>query len=922
VLLLIGAVGQGFGAYWLIWHDDRLTQFLNGVALASLVMVCLWGGYLVYLRDWQGDDPPSPADRQPLPFTVYCAAVLFWVAVTLACLWGLSLALDLATSAIRSVITVPEGENSWGRQRYVIAPATQAGVGAAGGEGARPAGITTPAWPGLCGLLLGVGGLCLYHFLFLKFAPCSGEAGPAGGVDAGGASAGVGGGRASQEERLVRYLMAGLILFVFAPTLYTAWALWLNCWSSSPGSFLCLYLVGFFLTTGLLWWLFRYVPSAEAKKARSALMPESWGLLLLVPLLGGLYLLGCGETVCPTPVLAAAVPWLFFLGTFSVAQCWLSRAVLPGLLLLLAELVILGGIPPHPYRIPFRGPPPAIDAEWPYSPGSLVRLWHTRGYGAKKEDPRVIPEDPSAAVASKATGPQSLWDQAAEKDQKRAVEVRKQATEPAPPGSADPDISPLLKTHEIKFTARPSGRAGRGSPRYPEGKPRPLVLLAVSGGGSKAGLWTLAILHRLEEELARDGYNFADHVRVIAGASGGMYGAGAYVTEFISDPATDAPWHRFTDEEFTAYLAGRSRSREALRDAVAADYITPLAGELFFRDLPGMFSPWPRSQDRGRRLEQEWGRRMPGLTLTFDRLAALEKEGRCPSLIFSPMMVEDGRRLLISNLDLRYVASNDGNLVEQQAPPTLRKFSRSARELFRLHPEAASRLSVATAARLSASFPYFTPAVHLPTWPPRRLVDAGYYDNYGISLASSWLFSGHNRAWILGEKESQPAADGRASKVLLVRIRAAKSDEALRMELLERSLPHPFWRGLHQFTTPPEGLAAMRESSMAFRNDEMLELLSQDYDARTKTGTRLGKEPFLHIASFELGLGEAEAVSLNWRLTDREKELILFCAGLIDKDGGVKERPGATDRDAVRKNVDAIIDNIKRWWGKPDPRGP
>ena len=46
-----------------------------------------------------------------------------------------------------------------------------------------------------------------------------------------------------------------------------------------------------------------------------------------------------------------------------------------------------------------------------------------------------------------------------------------------------------------------------------------------------------------------------------------------------------------------------------------------------------------------------------------------EASGNIPSLVFSPMLVEDGRRLLISNLDLRYVASNDGNLIEKNQEP-------------------------------------------------------------------------------------------------------------------------------------------------------------------------------------------------------------------------------------------------------------
>ena len=49
---------------------------------------------------------------------------------------------------------------------------------------------------------------------------------------------------------------------------------------------------------------------------------------------------------------------------------------------------------------------------------------------------------------------------------------------------------------------------------------------------------------------------------------------------------------------------------------------------------------------------------------------------------------------------------------------------------------------------MNASFPYISPAVSLPVDPPRRVVDAGYYDNYGVNLAAAWAYM--NREWICG----------------------------------------------------------------------------------------------------------------------------------------------------------------------------
>ena len=170
--------------------------------------------------------------------------------------------------------------------------------------------------------------------------------------------------------------------------------------------------------------------------------------------------------------------------------------------------------------------------------------------------------------------------------------------------------------------------------------------------------------------------------------------------------------------------------------------------------------PWDRAaSDRGQVLERDWA----GIRdLTFRAIRVAEAEGAIPSLIYSPMIVDDGRRLLISNLDLMgyqrlvdrdldgdgmpdhmFDTDGDGTLeritedrrmarVRDEWPiPVARHddldndndgnsrnaISISALELFKLVP-GSDALSLATAARMSATFPFVSPAVNLPTDPP------------------------------------------------------------------------------------------------------------------------------------------------------------------------------------------------------------
>src|SRR5262249_55743604 len=122
-----------------------------------------------------------------------------------------------------------------------------------------------------------------------------------------------------------------------------------------------------------------------------------------------------------------------------------------------------------------------------------------------------------------------------------------------------------------------------------------------------------------------------------------------------------------------------------------------------------------------------------------------------------------------------------------------RLLSREGIEFFKLFPHA-TKFKLATAARMSASFPYVLPAVPLPTNPPRRVVDAGYYDNYGVNIAASWIFT--HMDWIRKN----------TSGVVVIHIRDGASNAERRRELTSDGFPSLPSRGLQWLTSPPEGL--------------------------------------------------------------------------------------------------------------------
>jgi hypothetical protein len=446
-------------------------------------------------------------------------------------------------------------------------------------------------------------------------------------------------------------------------------------------------------------------------------------------------------------------------------------------------------------------------------------------------------------------------------------------------------LRPLDNYESLQWWQKSVGRAwsraalsaGAVQPEETQQVKPPLVIVTVSGGGIRASVWTVAVLRKLEEEL---GPAFPRHVRLITGASGGMVGG----TYYAGTTDADSP-------------AGNARSGITLDDIVArmaSDQLDAVIGQFIFSDIPGALNPFPHETDRGRVLESTWKRLAPGAAgeaSPFDRrlqtYAADELLGRRPSLVYTPMMVEDGRRLLISNLDLSFVARNLGGILLESESRKINHLayfedksdreillkddviSLSAIEFFRIFPEARD-FRMSTAMRMSASFPWVSPAVSLPTSPPRRVVDAAYYDNYGVNMAAMWLTE--LRDWLAA----------RTSGVVVIQIRDHISQTARTNLDFDRETPgasqgsaglldNLTWQanrrilgpGSQSMTTPLSGISSARQWTMSYRNDEQVELLDELF------GEAAGSA-FFRTVVFECPI----EASLSWNLSIAERQMI------------------------------------------------
>ncbi len=384
--------------------------------------------------------------------------------------------------------------------------------------------------------------------------------------------------------------------------------------------------------------------------------------------------------------------------------------------------------------------------------------------------------------------------------------------------------------------------------QFPPGRKPVLAVVATKGGGTRAAAWTTAVLTRLEDDLPRLPY----HVRLISGASGGMLGAAYYVATL--NPPGSGALHTVSANE--------------LVDRISLDSLSPVVRHLAL----------PLRGDRGEALEQAWEKTTQGaLARPLAELRAAENAGWCPSLVFAPMLVEDGRRLVISNLDLALLVNErtglvpEGHLPEMPLSPAS---DASGWQFFELFPYATG-VRLSTLARMNASFPYISPDAELATAPPQRVVDAAYYDAYGVNLAALWIH--FYRDWL--KKNT--------AGVVLIQIRDQE-----RTGDLQAPSKMPGWRrALSRFTTPIEGAIRARDATMSYRNDELVHIVSEDL--------RLEKDPdFFRTFVFEFS---ADA-PFSWYLPPENRDLLKQEVARIDS---------AFAREAAA---------LREWWTRREGR--
>lgn len=366
------------------------------------------------------------------------------------------------------------------------------------------------------------------------------------------------------------------------------------------------------------------------------------------------------------------------------------------------------------------------------------------------------------------------------------------------------------------------------------------VFLCVSGGGQRAALWTVNALQQADDRVSG---KLMDQVILISGASGGMIGA-AYYRELFYRQQQQLP---IPDQKDQLTNIGR--------DNLNAVIFSLLVNDAFFRIRSYEYAGKRYLKDRGYVFEQNLNKNLGGvLDKQLKDYYEPEKQAEIPIMLMSPVISNDGRSLYISPLSMSFMGIKERK--DKYGEGKIRGVG--FKQLF--DDQGADDLSFLTALRMSASFPYITPTVNLPSEPSIEIMDAGIADNFGIGDAVRFIHVFRN--WF----------NQNTSGVTFLIIRDTRKNAPIEPKSgssLLQKLTYPIASVYNNLGNIQDINNDMQLDGLADWLDVPLETVELEYNTYTNID-----ESYL-LSAKEVERKQLERASLSWHLTTKEKQNII-----------------------------------------------
>lgn len=380
--------------------------------------------------------------------------------------------------------------------------------------------------------------------------------------------------------------------------------------------------------------------------------------------------------------------------------------------------------------------------------------------------------------------------------------------------------------------------------KFPVEKKPKMIFVCTSGGGQRAAVWVMRTLQVIDSSTHGRLFN---NTSLITGASGGMVGA-SFFREYYLQKSQGKDVDIYSEDKFY------NISKDVLNPVL----FTFVVNDMFLRTQKFTFANNSYSKDRGYAFESQLNKNAGGcLWKKVTDYKSAEKSAQVPMLILSPTIINDGRKLIISAQNMSYMCT-----ASLQTKKGLNNQRLKGIEFMRFYKEqGAQDLAFLSALRMSATFPYITPNVSLPSNPVMEIMDAGLADNFGFTDAVRFLYV--FKDWIAEN----------TSGVVFVSIRDSQKELEIEKTQGQSILQKAF--------TPIGSLYTSWDFLQDINNDNIidyakswfkgdLDVVDFQYLPKPKYW-QLIKDKNLDPEYIEK-LQKSERASLSWHLTTREKE--------------------------------------------------
>lgn len=372
-------------------------------------------------------------------------------------------------------------------------------------------------------------------------------------------------------------------------------------------------------------------------------------------------------------------------------------------------------------------------------------------------------------------------------------------------------------------------------------KPK-MIFICTSGGGHRAAVWSMRALQHIDSSLNGQ---LLDQTILMTGASGGLIGASYYRELYLKKQLGEIQ-STYSYDYF---------------NNIGKDVLNPIVFSLVVSD---MLLGYQKHTEGGQKYYKGRGYSFENqihqntdfiLNKKVIDYKKHEQESKIPMVIMTPTIINDGRKLYISPQNISYM--NSAPKADMKRLNTRVKgveFNRFFKE------QNSDSLGFMSALRMSATFPYITPNVHLPSEPEMVIMDAGMSDNFGMNDAVRFFHT--FQGWI----------EENTSGVIFISIRDTDKQPFIKQDVSEGLLNKLFNPIAHMYNNLNNIQDLSNDNAIEFSQNwfgKNIDIVTFEYSPID--WVKLAQNKNNDLKELEKNY-QKERASLSWHLTKAEKE--------------------------------------------------